>query len=281
MATNDCRAAVRDADQAIEILERLARELVGPERLLNLSMAYNNRAEAGRQLGDIAGSQRDLDRCIQIREQLVEQWGMTSLANTLARAYYNRVLQLISNHDYSSALPVAERAVVTFESHVHRKGRADLLLELGRLRVLRGIARSGTGQSQPGRADLVTGIHELESLLPTGAADVYDSLAQALLMSVPTLLGAATKWDGPESHDAGACARMWDRCDQRHQSELLSLIRSALLNVRSAVLQHKTFPAYVVPNSALDRLLAPAAQRKPSADDPSITSIIGDILRHS
>jgi hypothetical protein len=223
-----------------------------------------------------------LDRCIQIREQLVEHWGMTSLANTLARAYYNRVLQLISQHDYSGALPVAERAVVSFESHVHRKGRADLLLELARLRVLRGIARSGTGQSQPGRADLVTGVHELESILPTGAADVYDSLVQALLMSVPTLLGVATKWDGSESHDAGARSRMWDRCDQRHQSELLSLVRSALLNVRSAVQQHKKFPAYVVPTlRALDRLLAPAAQRKPQPDDPSITSIIGDILRHA
>jgi len=283
LAENDYRGAAKDAGEAVEIMERLAKDSAKPEQLLNLSLAYNNRSEAHEHLGDRVRAQADVDRCIQLREQLVDQWGMVNLAGTLARAYHNKVLHQIEMGDFSRALPLVERAVASFESHVHRKGRADLLLELARLRVLRGVVRSGTRQPQQGVADLAAAIHELESLLPTGAADVYDALTQALLFCVMAHLGLTVAFDAPTPQDPSAWEQTWSQGTPQQRPKVLSLIRSALLKTRDAAVQSRTFPTYLAPRlHALGTMLAPAARLASNRPDaPDIASVIRDILQHA
>lgn len=280
LATSNYRSAAKDADAAVQVMERLAKDSAGPEQLLNLSLAYNNRSEAREHLGDRVRAQADADRCIQLREQLVDQWGIVNLAGALARGYYNKALHSIEHGEFSNALPLVEKAVTSFESHVHRKGRTDLLLELARLRVLRGIVRSSTGRPQQGFADLAAGVHELESLLPTGAADIYNALTDALLYCVRAHCGITGGFDAPLPQDSSAWEQMWKRSHIQRRAELLSLIRSALLNVRNTVMRNRTFPAYLAPQlHALGAMLGPVARPDAAPDAPDIASLIRDILQ--
>jgi serine/threonine protein kinase len=188
LTSSQLRCAVEDSDAAEAILKPMFAS--GSHTcLLNLSQVYTNRGLAFRQLHKVDEAVKDMEQSIEIREQLVEQRGMTNLASELARSYANKVLLLLDTDQTHQALAVAERALSFLETHADRNRRSDLAIDLARLRVLRGAARGYSGQREQSLHDLAQGISEYERLLKTGAPDVFDGLIQALILRLGVCLG--------------------------------------------------------------------------------------------
>jgi serine/threonine protein kinase/tetratricopeptide (TPR) repeat protein len=277
LATRYYTAAIADADHAQRILSRLIEASASLDRLLNLSYVLNNRSEARKLTGDLDGALRDLDRCIEIRQQLVERRGMIHLANELARAHYSKTLYLMVRNDFSSARSVVEQATLALESHMRRTGRGDLLTEHARLRVLRGVARYRTGASKQGVDDISGGIEEFCDLMDSGSADVVDGLVQALWFRV--MLYLDVPFDPSQLRIA---QRRWlqkarAKRDDPRREELLRAVRSPLLRLRDITRQSGQLSDYVKPR--LRELEAALAQLEPRASRrPDVRSIIQTIL---
>jgi tetratricopeptide (TPR) repeat protein len=244
LTSNMFRAAIDDSDAAETILKPMSAS-GSHTSLLNLSQVYNNRSLAYQQLHKVNEAVEDMDQCIAIREQLVEQRGMTNHASALARSYANKGLLLLDIDQAPGALAAAERALSFLEAHVDRKKRSDLAIDLARLRVLRGAARgySKTGQREQSLQDLAQGITEYERLLSTGAADVFDGLIQALILRLGVCLGVAPRM----LHDVRTAHRFVRqqgiRVDLRWDASMRSEMSSSLGRLSESVAEK--LPAYV------------------------------------
>ena len=129
-AADDFPGALGLSNKAIQILEQLV-NIGGQRELANdLAIAYMNKANALRGLGDRQEAFALYDRAIEIFERLVIGEGRRELAQHLAIAYMNKANALHGLDDHQAAVTLDDRAIKTFERLVISEGRRELVHDL-------------------------------------------------------------------------------------------------------------------------------------------------------
>lgn len=205
LAGGNVRAAKADSDEAIQIYEQECLSTRSTEPRLNLSNAYNNRANAKRCLGDLSGALEDIGYCRAIREELVEQEGLINQAGLLVRAYSNEALFRQDAGQPAEAFKVADRGVRVLESLIQRKNRIDLIPDLARLLTMRGTAQVALGKYELGAKDLDCAMSEYGRILDSGAADVVSGLVETLHTRTRLVLGSQRPDVRRETRERAPC----------------------------------------------------------------------------
>lgn len=211
LASGNGRDAKFDCDEAIRIFEDewQARQNTGTR--LNLSNAYNNRANAYRYLGSLTEAIRDIGRCREIRQELVEQDGLINVVGPLVRAYSNEALfQLDAGKPYD-ALATFNRGIAILQSVLQRADRIDLIADLARLRMLRGTAHASCGQLESAGEDLDAAAQGYGCILDSGSVDVAVGLLQVLQAHSQIVL----EWSHSDRGENGPARRRLDPADRQ------------------------------------------------------------------
>lgn len=139
IALGQPQAAHAAFSRAIEIREGAS----GPDQRLDryaLAQSYLNR-------GNLGGDEHDTDRAIELLRLLVEQWGRSECAGSLARALMNRGVIHIKRDESAAALPWLSEGLAIMESRLGDQHDVTEVAQLAKGYGILAAAQLGVGRT--------------------------------------------------------------------------------------------------------------------------------------
>ncbi len=180
LADGNAIAAKANSDDAIRLLDRQYRASGNTSVRLNLSNAFNNRANACNCIGDLSSAIADIKVCREIRQELVERDGLMNVVGPLTRAYSNEALFLLAAGRNSEAFESSNRGVSILQSMLQRNDRIDLRLDLAKTIMMRGASQASLGKYELAVNDLDAAAQAYRCLLNSGSADAITGILEVM-----------------------------------------------------------------------------------------------------
>ncbi len=186
-------------------------------------------------LGDGSGTIQAHNRCIAIRERLVDLESRTELGNDLATAYMNKAIAVGGLGDLRGAVALYDLCIAIRERLVEHGGRSDFANDLATAYMNKASAVQCLGDLRGAMALYDRCILILERLVEReGRSDLADSLASAYMNKAAAVEGLGDLCGAVELYDSAIA--IWERSVEREGgSDLANDLGRVYMNKAIAV----------------------------------------------